>query len=748
MVIDIRGETVESTAAARLLMGQKVVVLDPYDVTQGRWGRDSFNPLSNLNPDSMRFEADVQRIAKALMFDPEGRSSKEPIWDTSTMQMFNGFLTYLLCYFPKQHQNLSSLANLYLLSGTQRENVIQDLQNKVESDPSTMPTVRLLYSLLTESAQNTKITANALTQGRMSLMWATNRAFTSILSKSSFNIDKLQTEPTTIYIVVPEEYIDDCAIWVRILFEAIFSSLKEVTDLFGVSSRELPQSNRVLFLMDEFPAFGQLETVQRNTNVIRGRGANLWLFMQHIEQLEAIYGPHHARTIVNNSAALMAFGSHEIHELEYLSRVVGEEMFDIKTIQMGVSETKGGSKSSGTSYTVTNSDSTSEGESRSSSVSKGKSRGGSTSKTRGSQNSKGSQTSNQKSTNSGHSGPYGGSMGFSLWPTWEQSNEGRSKGRAFSRNLSQAFNKSLTKSKNWGKSTTKTTGRTNSTTHTTGRSYAEGQSNNYTDSWSTTQNFSVSAKPEQLKIATARSLQRSISGQNQLLKLRGHYAFVCPRMNYLSVNPSTGLYRFPDFTLLVGQLTLTSLWKQIKSFTTIEQELTANLPMPAENNFYGNFYKDAHHFLHNVKLLRHCALSVLQYDYYDHTEFTTLFEIFLSRVAQRTGQSFNFPILPEGELKTDHYNDILSLPIFNEQELAQAERATNSIQTQDGIEITKWLSDLYYRSLSDLQYSVIEAVKFSESRKAYYKQLDELARQVDSDFRSLLISAIRSRNQQ
>ena len=66
--------------------------------------------------------------------------------------------------------------------------------------------------------------------------------------------------------------------------------------------------------------------------------------MQHIEQLDEIYGQHNARTIMNNSAAFMAFGSNEIHELEYLSRVVGEEMFDVQTVQMGVSQTKGGSK--------------------------------------------------------------------------------------------------------------------------------------------------------------------------------------------------------------------------------------------------------------------------------------------------------------------------------------------------------------------------------------------------------------------
>ena len=272
VVVDIRGETVASTADARLLMGQNVVVLDPYNVTRGRWGSDSFNPLANLDPTDMSFEADIDRIANALMFDPKGRTSKEPIWDNSTKQMFSGFLTYMLCYFPEEHQNLTSLANLYLLTGEERENIINDLKSRHAKDPNMMPAVRLLHSYLTDSSEKTKIPANAIVQGQTSLMWATERTFTPLLNKSTFAVDRLQTEPTTIYLVVPEEYINNCAVWVRLVLEALFSSLKEVKTLFGKSSRELPQENRVLFLMDEFPAFGQLDTVQRNTNVVRGRG--------------------------------------------------------------------------------------------------------------------------------------------------------------------------------------------------------------------------------------------------------------------------------------------------------------------------------------------------------------------------------------------------------------------------------------------------------------------------------------------
>ena len=184
IVVDIRGETVESTADARLLMGQNVVVLDPYDVTGGKWGKDSFNPLAALDPQDMRFEADIGRIAKALMFDPDGRSSKEPIWDNSTRQMFAGFLTYLLCYTPLEHQNLISLANLYLLSGEERASLVEDLKKRYAEDPDILPVVRLLHSYLTDASEKTKIPDNAIVQGKTSLMWATERTFAPILSHS------------------------------------------------------------------------------------------------------------------------------------------------------------------------------------------------------------------------------------------------------------------------------------------------------------------------------------------------------------------------------------------------------------------------------------------------------------------------------------------------------------------------------------------------------------------------------------
>ncbi len=100
-VIDIRGDTLARTADARLLKGQDVIVLDPYQITSGRWGYDSFNPLDVLKPGLPGFEKDVQRIVDALLFDPEGRKSNEPIWDNATKLALCGAIIYIKLCLPK-----------------------------------------------------------------------------------------------------------------------------------------------------------------------------------------------------------------------------------------------------------------------------------------------------------------------------------------------------------------------------------------------------------------------------------------------------------------------------------------------------------------------------------------------------------------------------------------------------------------------------------------------------------------------
>src|SRR5690606_36596873 len=123
------------------------------------------------------------------------------------------------------------------------------------------------------------------------------------LRYSTFSFEDMQKESMTVYLVVPEEFIDNCAAWTRLIIENAVFSLSDIYSSKQMSTRHLPQRDRVMFLIDELPAFGQLDIISKGMATLRGRGINLWLFIQNMGQLQDIYGEKKARTIIGNAAA-------------------------------------------------------------------------------------------------------------------------------------------------------------------------------------------------------------------------------------------------------------------------------------------------------------------------------------------------------------------------------------------------------------------------------------------------------------
>lgn len=367
-VVDIRGETIAKTAALRRMMGNNVVVLDPYDVTKGRWGRDTFNPLDFLDPGSNTFDDDISNLTRMIMHDPHGRMSQDPIWDNVTRILVSGAITFVMMMRPPERRNLHEVSDIFTLSPAEHDAFIAELKQAADAQQSRNEGKLLKRFLSYMSLKNTdsSVVDGGIHQVNSILDWIDRREFAFILNESTFSFSELQrfrnnNTPTTVYLVLPEERINNCATWLRLLLHCALYSLQDIYMVRGLSSSRLPQADRVLFLLDEFSAFGKLDMVKSGLATIRGRGANIWLFLQAIAQLESIYGDADARSIMSNAACLQVFGSTEHKELDYLSQVIGEEMFDVASVTIGRNTGRGTNQSTAVSETITNSESTSWG---------------------------------------------------------------------------------------------------------------------------------------------------------------------------------------------------------------------------------------------------------------------------------------------------------------------------------------------------------------------------------------------------
>ncbi len=585
-VVDIRGETVAKTANARRLMGQRVVVIDPYNLTDGQWGIDSYNFFDRVTnfTDSIDVDDRIQRIVTALMFDPQGRMSNEPIWDNATKNLLTGLISYVVKYLPKERHNLIEVLDILNYSNSELEWFIAELTATIEQDErsSRDRLLKGLVKILTEGKGKTKITDNALIQAQTLMSWVGNKSFEKILEYSTFTFEDLQKGNMTVYLVIPEEYIKNSTSWVRLLIESAIFSMKDIYSSRGMSTANLPQKDRVLFLLDELPSFGQLDIVSEGMATLRGRGINLWLFIQNISQLDDIYGENKAKTIIGNAASIQLFNSNELYELEYFVKLIGEEFFDVQSVGFGITETTGQSIAKGTSNTVSNSesvnhtkgtsDSTSEATSINWSKAYSKTHNKSRTKNRSETKTQGTNASKNKGSNYGsnESISRNGSQGM------QQSNSsssGKSKGHQFGTSYSKGTTEGYgyTEGKSSGKTNSHGGSKTDSHSHSTNESYAYGETKGFsnttsetkTDNYSEAINRNVSVKQERMKIETIRSLREKLSNRNQLLQIRGHQPFFTPKMSYFVQFIDARRYMFLDMLMISDLQNFDSLVKDI-----------------------------------------------------------------------------------------------------------------------------------------------------------------------------------------
>jgi type IV secretory pathway TraG/TraD family ATPase VirD4 len=140
-------------------------------------------------------------------------------------------------------------------------------------------------------------------------------------SERSLDLDRLLTEHGTLYLVAPAEEAERC----RPLFSALLLSLlrratTRARALGGVLKPHL------LLALDEAANFSRIPRLAGYASSGPGQGIQFLLCYHDLAQVEAGYGPEHARTIWNNCRArLLLPGQGDLKTLELFSRAIGDQ---------------------------------------------------------------------------------------------------------------------------------------------------------------------------------------------------------------------------------------------------------------------------------------------------------------------------------------------------------------------------------------------------------------------------------------
>jgi type IV secretion system protein VirD4 len=166
------------------------------------------------------------------------------------------------------------------------------------------------------ASENTLNSVRKTVTARLGL-WL-NPRIDAATSTNDFDLRQLRQRSMSIYLGVTPDNLDRMAPLLNLLFQ-------QVVDL---NTRQLPEQNpklnrKVLLLLDEFPALGNVNVLAKSVAFIAGYGIRLLTVIQSPAQLRAIYGTDAARNFMTNHAVEVVFAPKEQDVANELSERIG-----------------------------------------------------------------------------------------------------------------------------------------------------------------------------------------------------------------------------------------------------------------------------------------------------------------------------------------------------------------------------------------------------------------------------------------
>lgn len=313
LCLDIKGENYAVTARARRERGQQTRCLDPFGVIGGP--SDTFNWLAELDLADPECISDAAALADALVMRSHGHADAH--WDDAAAHLLQGLMLYVASLSPKDRH-----------PGTLRALVAQPEENLLNLCQTLSVDTTLAHGLVARAANAFLGKADRERSGVLSTVtrhthFLDDPRLVRISRTSSFSFADLKTGQVTIYLVLPPDKLRTQARLARLIFG---QAIRAMTRAPG------RPRHSVLFLVDEFAQLGYFSVIEDAIAILRGYGVTLWLLVQDLSQLQAVYPKW--RSFLANST-LQAFGSQDQATTEYLSRLLGSETVLVKSKSKG-----------------------------------------------------------------------------------------------------------------------------------------------------------------------------------------------------------------------------------------------------------------------------------------------------------------------------------------------------------------------------------------------------------------------------
>ena len=314
LVIDPKGENAEATAETREKMGQAVYVLAPFGAKKvPERFHATYNPLDELDPDALTIKEDIDAISDGtvLRADPEAAN-----WDDGAQTVISGLIAHVLITAKPEKKNLIEVRSI-LRNDDRLAEAVEAMKNMEEC------------AGVAQDAASTIMAKEGnyyISNARKNTNWLDSKAMVEALSTSSFSLADLKNRNTTVFLVLPANYLGQHGRFLRLFVRAGIEAMARETDAGELRDKQC------LFMLDEFFSLGRIDEIAKASGLMRGYGLQLWPILQDLGQLIDLYGREGSETFFANADLHQFFGNTDPLSLEQISARLG--VTDMKEIPL------------------------------------------------------------------------------------------------------------------------------------------------------------------------------------------------------------------------------------------------------------------------------------------------------------------------------------------------------------------------------------------------------------------------------
>lgn len=335
LTFDLKGENFDCTSGYRKSLNQIILKFAPYQQES-----ISYNPLSEIRLKTKYEFRDTQIIANILT-EPGDNKARDH-WDLSASTFLVGMILKVL--YENPNAGLGDVVDFLTDPSAPLDNrLMKALNEEHTTDPELFRSIygdngidktkplrhpKIAQTIAEILNKADKERASVISSALAKLTLFKDPIVRQNTTRVDFRISDLMfnEKPVNLYIVIEPEAIEPLSPLMRIL----------ITQVIGRLTRDLEEKgrkNRLMLMLDEFPAFGKIELLEKALAYIAGYKIKAVLIGQSLNQFEKAYGEKNSVLDNCNVAVFYAPSPNDDKTPKLISEKLGNKTIEVSSLQ-------------------------------------------------------------------------------------------------------------------------------------------------------------------------------------------------------------------------------------------------------------------------------------------------------------------------------------------------------------------------------------------------------------------------------